>query len=104
MGDIPQYALDAIHEAKAANSTKLDLSRNKRRGWLTEIPDEVFELRQLTSLNLEGQTLTTIPAKIGQLKNLRSLNLKFNGLNEIPAVIGDLELLERLDLSENQLK
>jgi len=81
------------------NLTSLNLNYNK----LTKIPNEIGELINLTSLNLESNELNEIPKEIGKLTNLTSLNLDVTELNEIPKEIGKLTNLTYLSLSGNQL-
>jgi Leucine-rich repeat (LRR) protein len=101
---------------------KLDLSRNH----LTQIPDKVFEIKELKVLKLFGNqldsvssrigelvnleelyigknNLTTLPKEIGQLKNLKILSLQYNEIDSLPNEIGDLEKLETLWLDQNRL-
>ena len=67
-----------------------------------EIPAELANLSNLTSLNLYGNQLSgTIPAELGNLSNLTSLNLSDNQLSgEIPPELGHIRYIY---LDGNQL-
>jgi hypothetical protein len=99
MSDQGEAALERIRAAAANGSEELDLSELG----LTELPDELWELKQLTSLNLSRNQLTGVPDAISRLTSLTILNLSRNQLTEVPEAIFGLTNLTRLDLSENQL-
>ena len=71
MRDTPTSVLDKIQEAKEKQLKELDLSRNE----LTEIPDSITQLENLTWLDLSGNKLTEIPDSIGivRFRRFRSL-------------------------------
>jgi internalin A len=81
------------------NLTSLKLCRNP----LKTLPNAIRQLTNLTSLNLSYNQLTTLPEEIGQLTNLISLNLSSNQLTTLPEEIGQLTNLTYLNLSSNQL-
>jgi Leucine-rich repeat (LRR) protein len=70
---------------------------------LIELPIEIWQLSNLTHLNLSSNQLTEIPIEIGQLTNLTHLHLFNNQLKEIPIEIGQLANLKELWLFNNQL-
>ncbi len=70
---------------------------------LTELPSEIIELENLTSLDLDRNELTEFPSEILKLKNLTSLDLSRNKLTQLPPEIGDLKSVKILNLSRNQL-
>ncbi|HNR19577.1 MAG TPA: leucine-rich repeat domain-containing protein [Bacteroidia bacterium] len=101
---------------------RLDLSKQK----LTEIPAQVFQLKNLRelkanknkisviseaistltllqSLSLENNKLKAIPPQIGELKNLKYLILNRNLIETIPPEIGKLFNLEDLELWDNEI-
>ena len=99
------------------------IERAKEEGWrglnlrdrdLTELPDTLWELTVLESLDLSGNRLTELPAAIGQLVGLRSLVLgrwdedhiegwRGNQLTQLPAEVSQLSNLTELYFSRNQL-
>ncbi|WP_420645400.1 COR domain-containing protein [Candidatus Leptofilum sp.] len=123
----PEWAVETIEAAQRSRSTSLNLVLFSGEDRLEEIPNAVFEMEWLKSLNLSGNQLTVIPSEIGQLQNLTelrlyknqltavppeiaklqnltTLNLSSNRLAAVPAEIGQLQNLTRLDLSSNHLK
>ena len=70
---------------------------------MTEIPEEVFDLRHIKILDISGNQLTNIPESIGNLSNLNWLNLSENQLISLPESIGSLSNLTELYLYANQL-
>jgi Leucine-rich repeat (LRR) protein len=88
-----------IQQALKSGATELDLHGME----LTELPESIGQLTQLTSLNLSSNQLTTLPDSLGQLTQLTSLNLSSNKLTTLPDSLGQLTHLTELDLSSNQL-
>jgi Leucine-rich repeat (LRR) protein len=70
---------------------------------LSTVPEEVWQLQQLQTLNLYNNRLETLPEAIGNLKWLKYLNLEKNQLRELPASLGKLQRLQQLNLQTNQL-
>src|SRR5687768_9403987 len=97
----PQWALERIQKTKKEKSAILDLN-GMFFGHLTEIPDAVFELSQLTVLDLSDNQLTSLPESISRLKKLTSLGLRKNKLTSLPEFTKTLQNLTLLDLSDNQ--
>jgi Leucine-rich repeat (LRR) protein len=85
--------------AQLTNLTSLGLSYNQ----ITEIPESIAQLTNLTLLDLSYNQITEIPESIAQLTNLTSLDLSYNQLTEIPESPAQLSNLISLDLSYNQL-
>lgn len=81
------------------NLRSLNLSRN----WLKSISESLAQLKNLEFLDLSSNQLANLPESLGQLVNLRSLNLSHNRLTHLPVSIGQLMWMESLDLSANQL-
>ncbi|KAI7884780.1 hypothetical protein K492DRAFT_204456 [Lichtheimia hyalospora FSU 10163] len=82
---------------------------------LTEVPDEITELKHVTVLRkdriknsslklfLYGNTLTRLPSLLFTLKNLSVLSLRHNQLTQLPHEIGLLQNLVELSVGNNQL-
>ena len=70
-----------------------------------ELPAELANLTELTTLSLSGNGLTgPIPPELGNLTELTSLELSYNRLADaIPPELGDLAALTSLDLRRNNL-
>ncbi|MBW4464489.1 MAG: leucine-rich repeat domain-containing protein [Pegethrix bostrychoides GSE-TBD4-15B] len=81
------------------NLTELDLSSNR----ITQIPDSISRLSNLTKLYLWGNQLTEIPDSITQLSNLTELHLGGNQITQIPDSITQLSKLRVLYLWGNQI-
>ena len=64
----------------------LDLSENL----LTKVPEEVFQLKNITHLNLSDNEITFIPEEIGELKHLTVLDLTFNPLQKLPKSLANI--------------
>ncbi len=101
---IPERFRQKIKEAKEKQLEELDLSyssntsesENKllnflsnlfsdRAKPLTKIPEEVFELKKIKTLNLSGNRIDELPESIGNLSNLTELDLRRNPL-DIPPI------------------
>lgn len=70
---------------------------------LTQLPPDIGQLANWSSLNLSSNKLTKLPPEIGQLKSLRNLDLSENKLTSLPPEIGQLTALKFLRLNKNQL-
>ena len=103
MGDLRELALERIRAsaepAHFGDTPPLDLSGLG----LTELPDELWELTRLTTLNLAGNQLTGVPEAISRLTNLTYLRLSENQLTGVPEAISRLTNLTYLGLSGNRL-
>jgi small GTP-binding protein len=94
-----EEALRRIEEVKKTGATGLYLFDQG----LTELPLGLFQLKQLTQLDLSSNNLTELPPAIIQLTNLTRLNLSDNNLTGLPSVIEQLTSLTTLILGGNNL-
>jgi internalin A len=105
MSRTPRHIVDKIRKAKMSRAEVLDLSGvgvpGKYR--LSQIPAEVFELRQLHVLRLRNNHLVSVPDAIVQLQSLTTLDLRHNYLTSVSTRIAQLPSLTTLDLGDNQL-
>ncbi|BAY21081.1 small GTP-binding protein domain-containing protein [Calothrix sp. NIES-2100] len=99
--DLSGQKLTEIPEAiaKLTNLTQLYLSYNP----ITEIPEAIAKLTNLTQLILSYNQITEIPEAIAKLTNLTQLILRYNQITEIPEAIAKLTNLTQLILNDNQI-
>lgn len=71
---------------------------------LSELPPEIGQLRHLKSLCVWGNQLTKLPVEIYQLTNLSKLNLGRNLLITLPDEIGHFKQMRELNVLGNQIK
>jgi hypothetical protein len=95
------FVLDRIRAAKAEGASHLDLSS----AGLTEIPKELNELTNLTSLDVGGNSLGAEGARVlSKLTNLTSLDVGLNGLEaEGARALSTLTNLTSLNVGYNSL-
>ncbi|KAL6761433.1 hypothetical protein V8C86DRAFT_3131553 [Haematococcus lacustris] len=80
--------------------TELDLSSNN----LTDLPDDLEELRFMRILRLKYNQLKKMPAVVTKLPQLMILELSGNQLTRVEDSIGQMVMLRELDLSGNMLQ
>jgi Leucine-rich repeat (LRR) protein len=78
---------------------RLDLSGQK----LKEVPEGVFQLKNLNALDLSNNKLKALPDRLQELRNMQDLRASRNKLTEVPKSLCRLTHLKRLDLSRNGL-
>ena len=77
---------------------KIGVLNVRRCNNLTQLPVEIGQLTQLTTLHLSYNKLTQLPVEIGNLSRLTTLYLQNNKLTHLPVEIGLLTLLTTLNL------
>ena len=65
------------------------------------IPDGILKMERLDSLNLKGNHITSIDCNIFNLKNLTHIDLSHNGLKTVTPDLKKLEKVFSIDLSGN---
>ncbi|XP_078384326.1 uncharacterized protein LOC144666799 [Oculina patagonica] len=111
LSKVPEAATELTHvqelDLKHNKLTKLPTSINKvlwlNNNQLSELPETIGQLVNLTVLDVENNQLSELPETIGQLINLTELWLNNNQLSELPETIGQLINLTALWLDNNQL-
>ncbi|MEI7526824.1 MAG: WG repeat-containing protein, partial [Mariniphaga sp.] len=84
-------------------NNKTTALRLKEKG-LHEIPEKVFEYKQLKILLLSQNLLNRVPPEISSLSNnLFFLDISFNNIGELDREIGTLKNLTTLNIEGNQL-
>ena len=72
--------------------------------YISELPNSMGQLTQLTNLNVDQNQLEYLPPQIGELVHLGVLSLRGNRLRSIPSEIGTCKELHVLDVSGNRLQ
>jgi len=88
-----------IAEVKISRATRLVLADMQ----IDKIPDEVFDLHFLTSLDINHTNVHNLPQKILRLKKLKSLSLTYNKFTYVPKVVFKLPVLDTLEMMGNQI-
>ncbi|XP_072227057.1 uncharacterized protein lrrc69 [Leuresthes tenuis] len=95
----PFSVKDEVVRALYGRSTSFNLNAKK----LSNVPECVCRLTNLSVLSLSYNSISGLPAKLLSLQQLTELNLGNNALKEVPAVLGHLESLKKLYLFRNQI-
>jgi Leucine-rich repeat (LRR) protein len=70
---------------------------------LTELPEEISKLRNLTELNCANNNLVFLPETLAELEHLEELYIFNNKLMILPDEIGKMKKLNRIDAAYNML-
>ena len=70
---------------------------------LKELPPQVGQLKDLSTLILSGNALSSLPESIGNLQNLRVLEVDNNELTELPTTLAQCSKLQVLNAANNKL-
>ena len=68
-----------------------------------QFPVAVFNIPNLTYLNLSVSPAEALPARIGNLRTLKTLQISRTSIRTLPAEIHELTLLEHLRLFDNRI-
>lgn len=88
---------EEVYQFKNLNA--LDISRNK----LKEFPKRISEFQYLQELNISGNKIEVITKELGLLLHLKKFEANQNGLVSIPPEIKFLKKLEFIDLWGNDI-
>lgn len=78
----------------------VDMSFNQ----IVDIPQFIFNYKDLTNLNWTHNQLTEVPEELKKLRKLLDLDLSYNRISKIHCSFLDLTQLVTLDVSHNQLE
>ena len=70
---------------------------------LSEIPEQVYNFKKVTTIDLTGNNLTEFPYKLLNLPNLKSIILDKNQITTIDFSMIENSLIESLSLQNNQI-
>jgi len=70
---------------------------------LSEIPSEILNLKNLTYLNLNSNSITELPKTFSNLKSLGTLFLNNNQFTKVPDSIIELPKLHNLCMKNNKI-
>lgn len=100
-----EIAEERINDALDKRSISVDLSGGaKDFEKLTEIPNSLFKLTQIRSLNLANNRLASLPDWLTRCNKLEVINLSSNNLTYAPDTLFELTKIRVLDLSENRIE
>lgn len=88
---------------RCTNLRSLEIS-GYNQNYLTELPDQLEQLPQLTSLSLVGHRFGQVPEVIGRLPQLARLTLCDCQIAELPDFLIDLPHLSYLDVTRNPMR
>lgn len=80
----------------------LDLNR-VLKGSLHALPESLWQLEHLETLNLSDNQLIALPEEIGKLLLLSVLDASFNKITHIPDAVLNLSMLKEINLKYNPL-
>lgn len=100
-------ALDTINELTLEQALKIDplkvykLSLKKMK--LNELPEEIYQFKNLQTLDVSRNKLIYFPRKITVFPFLQELNFSNNKIPSVPEELGQLTELRILILNQNEL-
>ncbi|XP_057332197.1 CCR4-NOT transcription complex subunit 6-like [Microplitis mediator] len=106
-----KYESSSSRRTHSIMSTE-DANSGKKSHWpeleitgnVKNLSSNLWQLKHLTALYLNDNSLQRIPVEIGRLANLKVLDLSNNKLRSLPSELGDLINLKELLLNQNYLR
>lgn len=95
-GYVAQLDLLMGHNNSGHNLRTLILAHNK----LTNIPEYISNLSNLTYLDINHNKITQLPTSLGQMRSLEVLTLRYNQLDTLPKELGQLIGLNSLEITQ----
>ena len=77
---------------KQLNQSKWRLKLHLYSNDLESVPESLYDLNNLETLNLSGNKLKVLSSSIGKLSKLKYLNVDYNCFSLIPPIVGQLPL------------
>ncbi|XP_063712345.1 leucine-rich repeat-containing protein 57-like [Symsagittifera roscoffensis] len=71
---------------------------------LVELPEGIFSMKKLETLNVSNNKIKSLTSKVGQLKSLKSLNITNNSIQSLPDSLPQCKNLEVIEASYNILQ
>ena len=101
-GNTLEWGVDKFPEVTFdANGRPTVITMNNKN--LSRIPDEIFALNALETLDANNNNLESLPVFLGSIETLAVLTLASNQLNTVPSELGQLSNLALLSLTQNPL-
>ncbi|MBW6483033.1 MAG: leucine-rich repeat domain-containing protein [Vicingaceae bacterium] len=99
MKKLPIYTLEQAVKLPVDEVVRLTLKKSK----LTELPQEIYNFKNLRYLDVSGNQLKEIPAELANLPQLQYLDFSDNLVTEVPKAIGKFDSLTVLILNHNDI-
>ena len=96
---VPTYTLAKALKQDPLKVYKLNLKKLK----LTEIPEEVYQFKNLNVLDISKNKFKEFPKKIGEFKYLQELNVSDNKIEIVTKELGLLLHLKKFEANQNGL-
>ena len=96
---VPTYTLAKALKQDPLKVYKLNLKKLK----LSEIPEEVYQFKNLNSLDISRNRLKEFPKRIGEFAFLQELNISGNKIEVVTKELGLLLHLKKFEANQNGL-
>lgn len=96
---VPTYTLSKALKQDPLKVYKLNLKKSK----FTEIPEEVYQFKNLNVLDISKNKLKEFPKRINEFKYLQELDVSVNKIKVITKELGDLIYLKKFIANQNSI-